>query len=61
MGAATGREKRGEAGYAQLITTSTGPTPDYYYTWAEAQADGAGTYPYDPGVPQLDNRRQPRR
>jgi len=56
MGAAAGERTTGEAGYAQLTVAASRefiPHPPYYYTWAEAQADGAGTYPYDPGVPDL--------
>lgn len=63
MGAATGQEAgSGERGYAMLIVGTVGefsPQPPYYYTWAEAQADGAGTYPYDPGVPGLASAREP--
>ncbi|HEV7400511.1 MAG TPA: hypothetical protein VGN84_09615 [Solirubrobacterales bacterium] len=56
MGAAAGERTTGEAGYAQLTVSASphfSPRPPYYYTWVEAQADGAGTYPYDPGVPDL--------
>jgi hypothetical protein len=57
MGAATGTDSRsGETGYAMLTLASWprfDPPLTYYYTWAEAQADGAGTHPYDPGVPDL--------
>jgi hypothetical protein len=59
MGAATGKESgSGETGYATLVLASSprfDPAPPYYYSWAEAQAEGAGTYPYDPGVPDLSS------
>lgn len=48
MGAAAG-----PSGYAMLIVGSQGGAPPYYYTWAEALADGAGTNVYDPGIPNL--------
>jgi hypothetical protein len=63
MGAATGHQSdSGERGYAMLIVGVLGefePQPPYYYTWAEARADGAGTYPYDPGVPDLSSPGEP--
>jgi hypothetical protein len=61
MGAATGHEQRtNERGYAMLIISgySLEPRP-YYYTWPEAQAIGAGTNPYDPGLPDLSQPEPP--
>ncbi len=58
MGAATGTKRENEeVGYAMLIVAALrfSQQPPYYYTWAEAQADGAGTYPYDPGVPDFSH------
>jgi hypothetical protein len=44
MGADSGLDERGFAGYAMLLVGSAGePIPPYYYTWAQAVADGAGT------------------
>jgi hypothetical protein len=57
MGASAGTEPAsGRPGYAMLIVTAAShftPQPPYYYSWAEAVADGAGTNPYDPGAPDL--------
>ncbi len=59
MGAAAGTESRsGDAGYAMLILIDSprfSSQPPYYYSWAEAQADGAGSNAYDPGVPDLSS------
>jgi hypothetical protein len=54
MGAAAG-----STGYAMLIVGREGGPPPYYYTWAEAQADGAGSNLYDPGVPSLAEAEGP--
>lgn len=61
MGAAAGTDPSGRAGYAMLIAYGDEPgnglnpgySPVYTYTWSQAVADGAGTNPYDPGVPQI--------
>ena len=62
MGATTGHEQRtNEWGYAMLIVSGHNPEPPpYYYTWPEAQSIGAGTNPYDPGLPDLSQPEPPR-
>jgi hypothetical protein len=52
MGAAAGRDAHGSAGYAMLLvgTEPKAPAPPYDYTWGQAQADGAGTFQYDPMI-----------
>lgn len=54
MGAAAG-----STGYAMLIVGRGGGPPPYYYSWAEAQADGAGSNVYDPGIPNLAEAEGP--
>ncbi|MBS1884920.1 MAG: hypothetical protein JSS97_18385, partial [Actinobacteria bacterium] len=54
MGAAAGLSAEGRQGYAALLVSARpGEPPSYYYTWAQAVAEGAGTNDYDPGVPVL--------
>jgi hypothetical protein len=55
MGAASGKARTGMTSYAMLLVgAGTGYKPVYSYTWVQAQADGAGTHVYDPGVPALN-------
>jgi len=55
MGAAAGTDASGHAGYAMLIEDTWAATAaPYEYTWAEAVADGAGSFPYDPGPPRFE-------
>jgi hypothetical protein len=58
MGASAGSKNGGKTGSAMIIAVSQADPP-LYYTWAEAQAEGAGTYPYDPGVPILESDALP--
>lgn len=54
MGAATGVDPSGAPGYAMLLGMGDRRyTPSYTYTWAAAQADGAGVNVYNPSAPQL--------
>lgn len=54
MGAAAGLSAEGRQGYAALLVSARpGEPPSYYYTWAQAVAEGAGTNEYNPGVPDL--------
>jgi PASTA domain-containing protein len=54
MGAATGAGPKGGRGYAMLLVGGTSAyQPTYTYTWSQAVADGAGTNPYNPGVPLI--------
>jgi hypothetical protein len=47
MGAAAGRDSQGQVGYAMILGEGTNSySPDYYYTWAEATAAGAGSHTY---------------
>lgn len=51
---------KNQPSYAMVIAGSQQlgqPAPPYYYTWAEAVADGAGSYAYDPGVPRLPSAK----
>jgi len=52
MGANAGTDPSGHPAWGELYVQ--GPTsyqPTYVYTWAQAQADRAGTNDYDPGTP----------
>jgi hypothetical protein len=54
----------GERGYAQLfrpIYKLASAPPPLYYTWPDAQAEGAGSYRYDPGTPHLPSAHDPSR
>lgn len=51
MGAASGIDHAGDHGYAMLLGGGSDYHPTYTYTWSQAQADGAGTNPYNPGTP----------
>lgn len=55
MGAAAGPDRSGHPGYAMLLAAGAGSAyaPAYTFTWAQALALGAGTNPYDPGLPQI--------
>jgi hypothetical protein len=54
MGADAGTDRSGAAGYAMLVAWSLPPIGGpFVYAWSQAVADGAGTNPYDPGVPDL--------
>ena len=54
MGAAVGLDPSGMAGYTMLVAWSIPAIDDpFVYTWSQAVAEGAGTNPYDPGVPAL--------
>jgi hypothetical protein len=52
MGAAATTDERGSAGYAMTITGSfPAAPPSYYYTWAQALAEGAGSNVYAVSAP----------
>ncbi|HEV7400223.1 MAG TPA: hypothetical protein VGN84_08110 [Solirubrobacterales bacterium] len=58
MGASAGSKNGGPSGAAMIVATSDG-SPLVYYSWAQAVAEGAGTYPYDPGTPILQSDALP--
>lgn len=52
LGAAAGADGEGQAGYTLLIAL-TPQASDYYYSWAEAQAAGAGREEAQPSLPSV--------
>jgi hypothetical protein len=52
LGAAAGTDGEGQAGYTLLIAL-TPQTSDYYYSWTEAQAAGAGREEAQPSLPSV--------
>jgi|GEM_PF-1978226 len=53
LGAAAGTDGEGQAGYTLLIAL-TPQASDYYYSWAEAQAAGAGREEVQPSLPSVE-------
>jgi hypothetical protein len=58
MGAAVGKDLHGATGYAMLLGAGdSNYQPNYYYTWAQAASDGAGSNTYTvsrPAAAQLN-------
>jgi hypothetical protein len=58
MGAGTAIDAHGDPSYAMTITGSAASTPpSYYYTWAQAVAEGAGTNDYAVTLPVEEKAR----
>jgi hypothetical protein len=51
LGAAAGTDEAGQPSYT-LLLAFTSQAGAYYYTWAEAQAAGAGVEPLQPSAPE---------